>query len=116
MLVKGSMKQPLPGLAFWVVESLLDLFEHHVALAIKLGGVEAGVLKRVGQDVEAGIEEPTGQHDVVHGFVVAGPGVDLAARSLHFARDLAHTAPLGPLEQHVFEHMRDACQLRRLVS
>ena len=116
MLVKNRAKQALPRLAFWVVEPLLDFLQHDVALALKLSGVEAGVLQSVGQDVEASIEKPTGQNQVVHGFVVAGPGVDLATRALHFPRDLTHAAPLGPLEQHVLEHMRDAGQFLGLVG
>ena len=116
MLVKGSLKQTLTRLPFWVVEPLLDFFEHDVTLTIKLDRIEAGVLNGVGQDVEASVEEPTGKDEVVHGFVVAGPRVDLAARALHLPGDLAHTAPLGPLEQHVFEHMRDARQFWRLVG
>jgi hypothetical protein len=78
--VEGGLEQRLGGHPVGVVEALLDLLEHDVALALELLGVEAGAGQGVGEDVEPGVEEVPGQHQVVDGLVVGGPGVDLAAR------------------------------------
>src|SRR5262245_48190769 len=42
------------------------------------------------------------------GLLVAGPGVDVAARRLDLVGDRAHAALLGALEEHVLEHVRGA--------
>ena len=87
---------------------MLDFFQNDFALALQLVRVEAGVHERVGENVDPGVKESAGQHQVVDRLVVAGPGVDLAARSLHFARDLAYAALLRAFKQHMLEDVRDA--------
>ena len=116
MNVEHGLEQAQAGLALGIVDALLDFFEHDVALAFEFASVEAGIHQRIGENVEPGIEETAGEHQVVDGFIVACPGVDLAARALDLAGDLAHPALLGALEEHVLEHVCDAGQFRWLVG
>ena len=116
MARKGSAEERLRGDARRAVLALLHLFEHYFQFALQLHGIEGGVLQRVGQDIEPGVEVARRQHEVVDGLVERGPGVDLAARGLDLARDLPDAATRGALEQHVLEDVRDAGQLGRLIG
>ena len=52
---------------------------------------------------------------VIRRAFARGIGVEVAADRLDLLGDRAGAAPLGALERHVFEKMRDAVDLRRLV-
>ncbi len=98
------------------VVRLADLLQDHPALALQLLGLEG----RVGQDVAddvGGERRVLLQHlDVVGGLLARGVGVDMPAHRLDLLGDLGGAAPLGALEGHVFEEMRDAVLLRQLVA
>ena len=85
-----------------------DLLQDHVLLALELLGVELGLGQDVGKDVD-GQRHVVAQHAGVEGGRLdAGGGVDLAADILDLRGDLPGAAPLGALERHMFEQMRDA--------
>ena len=85
-----------------------DLLEDHVALAGKLGAVEARGEDDVAQDVESEAEILAQHARVIRGRVDAGRGVELAANRLDLLGDVLGAAPRGALEGHVLEEMGDA--------
>ena len=90
------------------IERGRDLLQDHVALAGKLGAIEARGKHDVAQEVE---REPQilAQHArVIGGRVDAGGGVELAAHRLDLLGDGLGAATLGALEGHMLEEMRDA--------
>src|SRR3546814_2449618 len=98
------------------VVGLADLLQDHRALALQLLLKKGRALQDVGNDVE-GERRVLGQHLGIEGGVLAaGVGVDLPADRLDLLGDGLRAAPLGALEHHVLEQMRDAVQLRRLRS
>ena len=52
---------------------------------------------------------------VIRGAFARGVGVEVPADGLDFFGDRTGAAPLGALERHVFEKVRDAIDFRRLV-
>ena len=85
-----------------------DLLQDHMLLALELGVVEFRFGQDVGQDVD-GKRHVVAEHaGVERRRLDAGGGVDLAADILDFRGDLPGAAPLGSLERHVLEQMRDA--------
>ena len=75
--------------------------------------VESRVLQDVGDDVD-GERHVLLQHlGVVGGVLARGVGVELAADRLDLLGDGAGDAPLGALERHVLEEVRDAVDARR---
>ena len=85
-----------------------DLLEDHVALAGKLGAVEARGEDDVAQDVE-GEAEILAQHARVIGRRVdAGRGIQLAANRLDLLGDVLSAPPRRALEGHMLEEMGDA--------
>lgn len=93
----------------------VDLLEHHVHLACQLLRIEDRVLHRVGEDVDPHAELAGGEGGVVAGHVEGREGVDAAAHALHRARDLAHVAALGALEEHVLVEVGQALLAGALV-
>ena len=90
------------------VVGLADLLQDHAALALQLVGGEGAVGQDVADDVGAEGEVLLQQLDVVGGLLARGVGVDVAADILDRLGDLGRGAPLGALEGHVLEEMRDA--------
>ena len=114
--VEGGLEQPLGRHPIRIVAPLLDLLEHDLPLALELFGIEGRVLQGIGQDVEARLEEAAGEHEVIGGLVVAGPGVDLAPGPLDLLGDVADAPALRSLEHHVLAQVRDAGQILGLVG
>ena len=77
--------------------------------------VEDRVLQDVGEDVERERHILLQHLGVIGGALARGIGVEMAADRLDLLGDGAGAAPLGALERHVLEEMRDAVDLRRLV-
>ena len=111
----GRVEEGLRERAARRVLAAPDLLEHDLGLASQLVGVEGGVLHGVGQHVDPDVDVAAGHRDVVDGHVERGEGVDVSARGLDRAGDLAHCTPLRPLEEHVLEDVRHARLLLALV-
>ena len=97
------------------VVGLADLLQDHGALAFELGRVEGRMQQDVGEDVERERHVLLQHLGVIRGAFARGVGVEMAADRLDLLGDRAGAAPLGALERHVLEKMRDAVDLRRLV-
>ena len=93
-----------------------DLLQDHVALALDLDRVERGVLRRVGQDVQRGVEAPGGQHDVEVRPVLGGRGVHLAAEAGDRLIDHAGPPRGRPLEEQVLDEVRQPRLVGGLVA
>ena len=93
-----------------------DLFEDDLPLGVDVVGTERRTPQDVGEDVDRELEARVGQPHVEHGLLVGRERVHLAADRLHRLRDLARRAPVGALEQQVFEEVRSARLLGRFVS
>ena len=78
-------------------------------------GVEGRVLQDVGEDVERQRHILLQHLGVIGRAFARGIGVEVAADRLDLLGDGESAAPLGALERHVLEEMRDAVDLRRLV-
>ena len=81
----------------------------------------SGVEGRVHAGCRRGCRAPSAdvllQHlGVIGGALARGVGVEVAADRLDLLGDGAGAAPLGALERHVLEEMRDAVDLGRLVA
>ena len=99
----------------WGVVGLADLLQDHGALTFELARLEGRVLQYVGEDVEREADILLQHLGVVRGAFARGIGVEVAADRLDLLGDGERAAPLGALERHVLEEMRDAVDLRRLV-
>src|SRR5437764_5423849 len=98
------------------VVGLADLLQNDRALAFELGRVKARMHQDIGQDVE-GERHILLQHlGVISRALARGVGVQVAADRLDLLGDRAGAAPLGALERHVLEEMRDAVDLGRLMA
>ena len=97
------------------VVGLPDLLQDDGALALELGRIEGRVQQDVGEDVERERHVLLQHLGVIGRALARGIGVEMAADRLDLLGDRAGAAPLGALERHVFEKMRDAVDLRRLV-
>jgi hypothetical protein len=93
-----------------------DLLQDHVALAGKLGMVEARGKNDVAQDIQREAEILAQHPRVIGGRVDAGGGVELAADRLDLLGDGLRAAPVGALEGHMLEKMRDAVLRRALAA
>ena len=99
-----------------IVLLALGFLDDHLELARQLAGIDARVRVRIVLDLEAAHESRRREHGVVAGLVVDRAGVEIAARRLRRARDLAHAARGRALEEHVLQHVRDAEDVVRLVE
>ncbi len=98
------------------VVGLANFLQHHGAFARQLVLVEGRVLQDVGDDID-GERRILGQNlGVVGGALAAGIGVQVAANRFDLLGNLVGAAPLRALKGHVFEQMRDAIDLGRLVT
>jgi len=103
---KQRRKQALP--AWRSGCPTLSLIFQHDRGSRQLGGSKPSVLKGVGQDVEASNRKTDWPTQVVHGLVVAGPSVDLAARASTSRGSGPPPRLLVPLNSSVQRHARPA--------
>src|SRR5689334_8376128 len=102
-----------------IVGSVLDradLLDDDVLLARHLVGIECGFGEDVGQHIERERHVRLHGAGVIGGHLDAGRSVELAADRLDLLGDLPGRAPLGALECHVLEEMRNAVLLGLLVA
>ena len=98
-----------------VIQIHPDFLDDHLLLGLEILGPEARA-KDVGQDVE-GFGEVFGKAgDMVEGVFFGSLGVVLGADPVEVLVDGQGIAVRRPLENHVFEEMRDPRQLGRLVT
>ena len=92
-----------------------DLLEDHVPLEVEVALPEQRAAHQVGQHIDR--DRQVGVEDVgLEGGVIAGrEGVEGPAAGLELEGDLIWRAPLGALEDHVLEKVRNPHPLRRLV-
>ncbi len=112
---KGALLEIIEDDVVGRVVGLADLLQDDGALAFELGRVEGRVLQDVGEDVERERHVLLQHLGVIGRALARGIGVEVAADRLDLLGDGAGAAPLGALERHVLEKMRDAVDLRRLV-
>ena len=96
------------------VVDLGDLLHDDLALALELFGGHHRVLQDIGQDVDGErhvLLEHTGDEG---GLLARGIGVEVAADRFDLLDDGERAAPLGALERHVLQEMRDAVELAPL--
>ena len=97
------------------VVGLADLLQDHGALALHLLGLEGRVLQDVGEDVERQRHILLEHLGVIGRALARGIGVEVAADRLDLLGDGERAAPLGALERHMLEKVRDAVDLGWLV-
>jgi hypothetical protein len=85
-----------------------DLLQDHVALAGKLGAVEARRKDDVAQDVERKRQILAQHTGVIGGGIDAGRGVELAADRLDLLGDVPRAPSRRPLEGHMLKEVGDA--------
>jgi hypothetical protein len=115
MLAVGQREHALREHPVRRVLAASDLLDDHLALAQELVGIEGRETHGVGQHVDPGRGIAAGHGDVVDGHVERGEGVDVPARRLDRARDLADRAALGAFEEHVLEDVGHAGLVGPLV-
>ena len=93
-----------------------DLLQDHVLLERQLLRVEQRIADDVAEHVEAERQVALQEPQIVGRVVDAGLGVHLTADRLDRLGDVAGAAPLGALEGHVLEEMRDAVLARLFVA
>ena len=116
LLGEGRVLQQLVGDLVGAVAGGGDLLQDHLALALELVLGVARDLQDVGQDVEREADVGLERAREVGGGLQAGGGIELAADRLDLLGDVAGAAPLGALEGHVLEQMRDAVLGLALVA
>jgi hypothetical protein len=100
---------------FGVVVGLADLLENHPALDLDIGGGERRRQHDVAEQVE-GFGEPDVKRPRVEARVLPGrEGVHFAAEPVDLPSDLDVGAAPGPLEEKVFQKMREALPGGRLL-
>src|SRR5207253_8032257 len=98
------------------VLDLRDLLHDHRALALDLLGGETRVREDVGEQGEGERQVVGEELAVVAGVLLAGEGVQDAARGVDLLRDVRRPPPLRALEEQVLEEVRDPCLVRPLVA
>ena len=116
MAAPEILREHLVGHRFGVVVLHADFLEDDLLLLGDVLGREQGMQHHVGEHVE-------GQRQILieHARTKAGgflgrEGVEHAADRVYFARDLLGRAPLGALEHHVLDEVRDSVQRRRFLA
>ena len=102
----------------FVVRGVLDradLFQHDLPLEREVGVAQDGAADYVGDDIERARQVGIQHARVVGGGVARRVGIERAAARLQRHRDLLRRAPLGALEYHVLEQVRNAHLGTRLV-
>jgi hypothetical protein len=90
------------------VRGLGDLLADHLFLTGEVGGVHSRALNEVGQHRRTEVEAARQGADLEAGPLIAGGGVDVAARSLDHLDDVAGRAAARALEDHVLQEVRPA--------
>ncbi len=111
----GLFLQPVEDHVVGGVEDLADFLQDHAALDLDLAFVEDRVQHDIGDHVEREGHVVLQHARVIGGHLAARVGVDVAAHVLDFLGDLQRGAPLGPLEGHMLEKMRDAVLFQPLM-
>jgi hypothetical protein len=106
--VEHHLVQRLVGDRGGGVELALGFLDDDLQLAGELGLVDQRMAEGVGLDVHR-LREARGRQDgEIAGVIVAGAGVEIAARALGLTGDGPDAAARGALEEHVLEHVGDA--------
>ena len=105
MLAEGGRKKLLAEPVIRVVLPHVDLAQDDVALANHLVGGQRGVQHGISEHIDGDASMLGRDVDVIHRAVEGRVGVEVAAVRLDGQGDFATRAPLGALEQHVFEEM-----------
>ena len=107
MLAKRRSEQRVPNPIVRVVLRHRDLAQDDVLLLHALVGRQRRVQHRIREQIDRDRRVFAGQVDVIDRAIEGRVGVDVAAVRLDRRRDVASRAPLGALEQHVLEVMRE---------
>ena len=93
-----------------------QLLLDHIPFLADLDGVKGGIQKRVRQHFPNLLKMAVARLGIEASVFFAGEGVEIPADALDGLRDVPRGAPPGPLEQEMFNEMRNAVQTRRLVT
>ncbi len=105
MLAEGGRKKHLAEPVIRVVLPHVNLAQDDVAFANHLVGGQRGVQHGISEHINGHASMLGRDVDVIHRAVEGRVGVKVAAMRLDGQGDFATRAPLGALEQHVFEKM-----------
>src|SRR6266404_7134838 len=94
----------------------LDLFQYDAFLACNVFGSEDWVQYQVAQDINCDRHMFVEDLDVEADGLLAGERINIAANGIHLPGNLLRSPRGGPLEQHVFNEMRDTVALGHLVA
>jgi hypothetical protein len=107
------------GLAEIVVDELRrrvfvhrDLFEHDLALLVKVG--ERRARQHLDHHLEGGVEVLVEEARVDQRVLFGGGRVGLAAHIVEDPRDIPGAVAVGAFEDEMFDEVRDAAELERL--
>ncbi len=102
--------------AFGIVLVHLDLFEDHLLFLGDVRFIEPWTQHQVGEHVEGDRQVLVEHFRVEAGHFLRRESVEHPAQRVHRLRDLLGRAPLGALEHHVLDEVRDPVAFRRFAA
>ena len=112
---KGALLEIIEDDIVGRVVGLPDLLQNDGPFAFEFGRIEGRVQQDIRENVECERQILLQDLRVIRRAFARGIGIEVAPDGLDLLGDRAGAAPLGALERHVFEKMRDAVDFRRLV-
>jgi hypothetical protein len=94
----------------------LGFLNDDLELPFQLIGIDHRVSKRIGLDVQRGVQSAGRKNGEVAGVVVTGACIEVTTCRLGFSGNVPHTAARSPLEKHVLQDVRDAGPVVRLIE
>jgi hypothetical protein len=86
----------------------LDLLEHDLLFLFDLDGVKGWMRDQIGENVHRHRQVLVEHLHVIAGILLRSEGIELPANRVHFLGDAFGGPPIGALEQHVLDEVRDA--------
>jgi hypothetical protein len=102
--------------AFGIVLVHLDLFEDYLLFLGDVRFIEPWTQHQVGEHVEGDRQVLVEHFRVEASHLLCREGIEHPAQRVHRLRDLLGRAPLGALEHHVLDEVRDPVAFRRFAA
>ena len=93
---------------FGIVLIHLDFFKHHLLFTRNLLAIKERAQDQIGEHFQGERQVLVQHFGVETDHLLGGVGIHHAANGVHRARNFLGRAPLGALENHVLDKMRDA--------
>ena len=110
------LREQFVNQVFGIVLVHLDFFEDHLLFLGDVRVVKSRAQHQVGKDIEGDRQVLVEHFRVEAGHFLGRKRVEHPAHRVHRLRDFFRRAPLGALEDHVLDEVRDAVALRRFAA